>query len=157
MTSLTDITRLATPTKDHVVGETETTPRTDRTVMVITTRPPPPPSPPPDDYHLARSQMQDAYRGQIHHRMYAEMMERRQMQDAYLSQIHHRMLTMNPGNQQEGHGSCIHQSICFPMKLYRVLAMASEFGFDHIISWKTDNRAFIIHDKVAFIHTILPQ
>jgi hypothetical protein len=152
MTSLTDITRLATPTKDHVVGETETTPRTDCTVMVITTRPPP-----PDDYHLARSQMQDEYRGQIHHRMYAEMMERRQMQDAYLSQIHHRMCApMNPGNQQEGHSS-IHQSICFPMKLYRVLAMASEFRFDHIISWKTDNRAFIIHDVGEFIRTVLPQ
>jgi hypothetical protein len=155
MTSLTDITRLATPTKDRVVGETETTPRTDCTVMVITTRPPPPP-PSPDDYHLARRQVQDAYLSQIH-RMCAPMMARRQVQDAYLSQIHHRMLTMNPDYQQEGHGSCIHQSICFPMKLYRVLAMASEFGFDHIISWKTDNRAFIIHDKVEFIHTILPQ
>jgi HSF-type DNA-binding len=150
MTSITDVTRLATPTKDHCVGET--TPCTDRTVMVITTRPTPPP--PPDDYHQERRQMQDAYRSQIH-RMCVPMKARRQVQDAYLSQIHH-MITMNPGNQQEGHGS-IHQSICFPMKLYRVLAMASEFGFDHIISWKTDNRAFIIHDKVEFIRTILPQ
>jgi hypothetical protein len=47
--------------------------------------------------------------------------------------------------------------IYFPSKLFCVLEMATEFGFDRIISWQTHCRSFVIHSKEVFIRNIAPR
>jgi hypothetical protein len=65
----------------------------------------------------------------------------------------HQMAPTNRPNQQGRHN----KSIYFPIKLYCLLEIACEFGFHHIISWKTHGRSFIIYNKELFLRTIAPK
>jgi hypothetical protein len=48
-------------------------------------------------------------------------------------------------------------SISFPFKLHMVLQDAEKNGFDHIISWLEDGKAFKVHNHKAFVETVMPN
>ena len=45
----------------------------------------------------------------------------------------------------------------FPVKLHRMLSEAHAKGFDDIVSWNPDGKAFIVHDKARFESEIMPS
>lgn len=48
-------------------------------------------------------------------------------------------------------------SIAFPVVLHRLLADATEEGFEHIISWQPHGRAFIVHDHERFVDQVMAR
>lgn len=44
----------------------------------------------------------------------------------------------------------------FPIKLHHCLAETKKEGLEHIVSWMPHGRAFKVHDKDAFVKSILP-
>lgn len=49
------------------------------------------------------------------------------------------------------------QGMLFPFKLHRVLNDAETNGFDHIVSWDPDGKAFKVRDHDAFASQIMPK
>ena len=47
--------------------------------------------------------------------------------------------------------NCRNKKITFPIRLYLIVQLASEFGFHHIISWEDHGSSIYIHDKDIFI------
>lgn len=45
----------------------------------------------------------------------------------------------------------------FPMKLHEVLDQVVEDGLDHIISWQTHGRCFVIHKPKEFVEWVMPK
>jgi hypothetical protein len=79
--------------------------------------------------------------------------KKRQCEEEHMLTVFDRLIeTMVPPTNQR-----TRKVICFPVKLYCLLEIASECGFHHIISWKTHGRSFIIHDKELFSRTIAPK
>ena len=61
--------------------------------------------------------------------------------------------------QRSGKETSISQNeqMMFPCKLHRILHDAEDEGFEHIISWVNRGRAFIIHDRAAFMEQVSPN
>jgi HSF-type DNA-binding len=45
----------------------------------------------------------------------------------------------------------------FPVKLYEMLVGVEQEGLDHIVSWKSHGRCFMIHLAQAFVDDIMPR
>jgi len=56
--------------------------------------------------------------------------------------------------ETEGHSRSVNQ--LFPVLLHYVLGELEKDGLDHVISWQTQGRSFIIHDRRLLERSILP-
>jgi len=48
-------------------------------------------------------------------------------------------------------------TVAFPEKLHAMLSVATEQGFDDVISWRPHGRCFLIHQKQVFVTAIMPR
>jgi HSF-type DNA-binding len=54
-------------------------------------------------------------------------------------------------------GRHIHPSSLFPAKLHVALQETEQQHFDHIISWATHGKCFMIHKRSEFVRRVLPK
>jgi hypothetical protein len=45
----------------------------------------------------------------------------------------------------------------FPVQLYSMLREVEGDGLSHIVSWQPHGRAFLVHDKEAFVNQVIPR
>ena len=53
-------------------------------------------------------------------------------------------------------GMRVSSGLPFPFKLHAMLDNAADGGYENIVSWSGDN-GFLVHDKDAFVETIIPK
>lgn len=48
-------------------------------------------------------------------------------------------------------------SVAFPLKLHQMLTTVEEEHLEHIVSWQSHGRCFLVHDKKRFVDEIMPR
>jgi hypothetical protein len=64
--------------------------------------------------------------------------------------------TMNTMNQHQACDDTPWKPELFPYRMYDLLEAAEQDGFEEIISWLPDGKAFKIHSRLAFETKVLP-
>eukprot|EP00339_Tiarina_fusa_P002836 CAMPEP_0117033182 /NCGR_PEP_ID=MMETSP0472-20121206/23734_1 /TAXON_ID=693140 ORGANISM="Tiarina fusus, Strain LIS" /NCGR_SAMPLE_ID=MMETSP0472 /ASSEMBLY_ACC=CAM_ASM_000603 /LENGTH=288 /DNA_ID=CAMNT_0004742039 /DNA_START=33 /DNA_END=896 /DNA_ORIENTATION=- len=50
-----------------------------------------------------------------------------------------------------------YSNVPFPLKLHAMLDDAARYGFEYIVSWECEGRAFMVHDIDGFVNRVLHQ
>lgn len=66
-------------------------------------------------------------------------------------------ISLNDADSKKKKGPRGGVTVAFPEKLHEMLTAVSEEGLEHVVSWRSHGRCFLVHNKEEFLRDVMPR